>query len=103
MALSPAGTQADIDVAVKLYAEDAWLEQLAAGDPAAIWRKQWFSHNYEITALEAYLDLYVLTGDERFLTAVLAAWAMWRAHFLHVGGSVAVNENWYYPPVRGFS
>ena len=59
-----------------------------------------YSHNYEITALEAYLDLYVLTGEERFLTAVLAAWDMWRALFVHVGGSIAVNEYTYYPPVR---
>lgn len=54
LALSPVGTQADIDLVQRLYQEPWWLEMLAAGDPVAIWRKLFFSHNYELTAIEAY-------------------------------------------------
>lgn len=43
MALSEAGTQADVDLVAQLYEESWWLEQLAAGDPGAIWHRQWWS------------------------------------------------------------
>lgn len=98
MALSPAGTQADVDLIRNVYQEDWWLDFLATGDPAAIWKKQWFSHNYEITAYEAYLDMYVLTGEERYLQAVQGAWTAFRTYFQHLGGSVAINEIQYYYP-----
>ena len=36
-----------------LYEEDWWLQALLARDPFhAIWHRQFFSHNYEITAYE---------------------------------------------------
>ena len=46
----------------------------------------------EITAFEAYLDLYILTGRKLFLDAVEGAWGMFRDHWIHVGGSQAINE-----------
>ena len=79
MALSGAGTQADIDIVQDLYQEDWWLSALLARDPYhAIWHRQFFSHNYEITAYEAYLDMYVLTGNATYLDAMLSAWALLR-------------------------
>ena len=101
MALSEAGTQADVDLVAQLYEEGWWLQQLAAGDPGAIWHRQWWSHNYELTAVEAYLDMFVLTGAALYRDAVMGAWRMWRESFLHLGGSVAVNEvEYYYPGSR---
>src|SRR4051812_41899437 len=69
--------------------EDWWLLELAARNLSAIWRRQWFpvcylslaccrdvekrphvQDNYEITAFEAYLDLYVITGNETYLDAI---------------------------------
>lgn len=97
MALSPLGQQQDVDLVANLYEEDWWLQFLSSGDPASVWRRQWFSHNYEVTAFEAYLDMFVLTGTAKYLDAVMSAWRMWRASFLFPGGSVAINENWYYP------
>jgi hypothetical protein len=97
MALSPLGQQQDVDLVLNLYQEDWWLAFLASGDPASIWRRQWYSHNYEVTAFEAYLDMHVITGATKYLDSVMSAWRMWRASFLFPGGSVAINENWYYP------
>ena len=48
MALSPAGTQADVDIARGLYEEGWWLEGLIAEDLTAVWHRQFFSHNYEV-------------------------------------------------------
>ena len=56
------------------------------------------THNYEITAFEAYLDMYILTGDQLYMDAMEGAWGMFRDHWIHVGGSIAMNEMRPYPP-----
>jgi hypothetical protein len=92
MALSTMGKQRDVDVVTDLYQEDWWLSQLAAEETDAIWARHWYPHNYEVTALEAYLDLYVLTGNQTYLRSVKGAWNMFRAFFIQPGGSMAINE-----------
>ena len=101
MALSPVGTQADVDLVVKLYGEPWWLQALAARDLTVVGEKQWFSHNYQLTGIEAYLDMYVLTGTQLYLDAVMGAWEMHRdpsKGWIHVGGSLAINEGDIYEP-----
>jgi hypothetical protein len=80
------------------YQETWWLHQLANFSLEAVWQRHYFPHNYEITAFEAYLDMYVLTGDLLYLSAVEGAWGMFRDHWIHVGGSIAMNEGSPYPP-----
>jgi len=36
-------------------------------------QKHWFSHNYQLTAVEAYLDMYVLTANTTYLNVSAAA------------------------------
>eukprot|EP01051_Picozoa_sp_SAG22_P012087 SAG22_NODE_1227_length_5094_cov_5.898298_1_plen_432_part_00 len=78
-----------------------WLTQLAAGNTEAIWARHWYPHNYEVTALEAYLDLYILTGNTTYIIAVKGAWKMFREHFIQVGGSMAINEADAFIPADG--
>ena len=54
--------------------------------------RSWFPHNYEVTAFEAYFDMWTLTGNQTYLNAINGAWDMFRESFLHVGGSMAINE-----------
>jgi hypothetical protein len=98
MALSPVGTWADARVVADLYEEEWWLAALAARDPNAIWMRHYYPHNYEVTALEAFADMGVITGDPKYLAAVDGAWDLLRASWIHVGGSFAINENQLYPP-----
>lgn len=98
MAMSPAGTQSDVDVARELYEEGWWLNALIAEDLTAIWHRQFFAHNYEVTSFEAMLDLYILTGNTTYFNACAAAWKMLRAHWILPGGSFSLNEGSYYPP-----
>ena len=93
MALTALGTQADVDVVRNLYEERWWLEQLAARNVSAIWLRHFDPHNYENTAFEAYLEMYVLTGEVRYLDAVQGAWELSMEHFIHVGGAMAYNQN----------
>ena len=55
MALSPVGTQADVDLVTRLYGEPWWLEALAARDERVVGHKLFFSHNYQLTGVEAYM------------------------------------------------
>lgn len=98
LALSPVGTWGDVQLVQQLYEEEWWLKALAARDLEAVWMRHYYPHNYEITAWEAFADMAVITGDPKYLAAVDGAWEMLREHWMHVGGSVAINENQLYPP-----
>ena len=98
MALSPVGTMRDAAVVADIYAEAWWIEALAERDEEAIWMRHYYPHNYEVTAWEAFFDLGIITGEPKYIAAVDGAWDMLRASWLHVGGSVAINEAQLYPP-----
>jgi len=99
MARSRLGVQADLDIVAKLLQEEWWLRALVDGDLyRGLWHRTFFSHNYEITGFEAFLDMYVLTGNVTYLNAVDAAWEALRENFVLPGGSLAINEGSYYPP-----
>jgi hypothetical protein len=57
LALSAVGQQQDLDVAALRYAEDWWLQQLAARNTSAIWLRSKYPHNYEITAVEGAIHI----------------------------------------------
>ena len=97
MYLSPLGNQGDLDLILKHYQEDWWLAQLLANDDKAIYDRP-ESHCYETTAFEAYLDLYRITGNMKYLQAVLNAWEMLREKWEMPGGSWALCERRRYPP-----
>ena len=63
--------------------------------------KLFFSHNYQLTGVEAYMDMFFLTGEQRYLDAVLGAWALHRdpaRGWILLGGSLAINEGDIYEP-----
>lgn len=97
MYLSPMGLADDLNLILKHYQEDWWLEQLLAKDDRSIYNRP-ESHCYEITAFEAYLDMYRITGDMKYLQAVLNAWEMLREKWQMPGGSWALCERRRYPP-----
>ncbi len=84
------GRKRDLEVLQQYYQEDWWLDQLTVNDDRAIYKRR-HAHCYEITAFEAYLDLYRATGIERYLTAVSNAWDMIHNKWEHVGGSIAIS------------
>lgn len=74
MALTSLGTKRDVELVKTLYQEDWWLPQLISRNVTAVWERYWFPHNYEIAAFNAYLDMYVLTGNVTYLEAMFGAW-----------------------------
>jgi DUF1680 family protein len=97
MYLTPLGKKEDIELIYNHYQEDWWLNQLIAKDDKAIYNRP-DAHGYEITAFEAYLDLYRISSDKKYLEAVLNAWEMLREKWEMPGGSFALCERKVYPP-----
>ena len=96
---SPVGKREDVEVAVRHYQEDWWLDQLIAKDHRAIYQHPGnHPHSTLLTTLEGYCDLYRFTGDEKYLRAVKSALSMYEDKWQHVGGGINMCEmDAYYP------
>lgn len=96
---APVGVREDIDTAIAYYQEDWWLEQLLWDDQRAIYDHPGnHPHSTLLTTLEAYCDLYRITGNNTYLQAVKHALRMYEESWQHVGGGIAMCENdTFYP------
>jgi len=89
VSLSPVGKPADAQVIQRYYQENGWLAGLAKREKEQIWQYPYDRpHCYLLTDIEAYLDLYMVTGEKRYFDAALGAWEMYRAHWQQAGGSI---------------
>ena len=96
---SPVGKPADAQVIQRYYQEDAWLTGLAKREKEQVWQYPYDRpHCYLLTNLEAYLDMYLITGDPLYYDAVLGAWELYRAHWQQAGGSISIIEFEKDPP-----
>ena len=99
MGTSPVGKPADAQVIQRYYQETAWLKGLARREKEQVWQYPYDRpHCYLLTDLEAYLDLYLITGDPLYHDAVLGAWELYRAHWQQAGGSISIIEFEKDPP-----
>lgn len=99
MCTSPLGKPADAQVIQRYYQEDGWLDGLAKQEKEQVWQYPYDRpHCYLLTNLEAYLDMYLVTGDLRYRDAVLGAWELYRAHWQQAGGSISIIEFEKDPP-----
>lgn len=97
--LSPVGKPEDAQLVQQYYREDAWLKGLAARDKDQVWQYPYDRpHCYLLTNLEAFLDLYLITGQQFYYDAVLGAWELYRAHWQQTGGSISIIEFETAPP-----
>ena len=99
MYFTPVGKPKDLQIIQQYFQENYWLDELSRRDPKAIWLYPYdHPHNYLITSLEPYLDIYRATGDQRYLNASLGGWDLYHNDWEHVGGSIAICESDKYPP-----
>lgn len=97
--LSPVGKPADAQVIQRYYQEDGWLNGLAKREKEQVWQYPYDRpHCYLLTNLEAYLDMYLITGEPLYRDAVLGAWELYRAHWEQAGGSISIIEFERDPP-----
>jgi DUF1680 family protein len=96
---SPVGKPADAQVIQRYYQEDGWLKGLAKEEKEQVWQYPYDRpHCYLLTNLEAYLDMYLATGDPKYRDAVLGSWELYRAHWQQAGGSISIIEFERDPP-----
>jgi DUF1680 family protein len=99
MYFTPVGMPADIQVIQRYFLEDRWLEELARYNQDQIWQYPYDRpHCYLLTNLEAYMDVYRATGDQRWHDGVKAGWEMYKAYWVQPGGSISIIEYNYNPP-----
>jgi hypothetical protein len=97
--MSPVGKPADAQLVQRYYQEDAWLKGLAKRDQDQVWQYPYDRpHCYLLTNLEAFLDLYLITGEPLYYDSVLGAWELYRAHWQQAGGSISIIEFEMAPP-----
>lgn len=90
---SPVGKPKDIQVVQQYFQENYWMQQMTQRDTKANWLYPYDRpHNYLVTGIEPYLDLYLATGAKKYLEAVLGAWDLYHDNWEHIGGSLAINE-----------
>lgn len=99
VARSKIGVPKDAQIVQQYFQENFWRDGLAQGDASMIWQYPYdHPHTYLSTNLEAYVDLYLLTGDQRYYDMVLGYWQLFYDHWIHIGGSTAIVEFGQYPP-----
>lgn len=97
--LSPVGKPADIQVIQRYFLEADWLDALARMRKDQIWQYPYDRpHCYLLTNLEAYLDVYLATGEKQWHDGVLAGWEMYNKYWEQPGGSISIIEYHYDPP-----
>ncbi|MCX6895465.1 MAG: glycoside hydrolase family 127 protein, partial [Verrucomicrobia bacterium] len=104
---TPIGKPEDLQVIQRYFQENYWLDELAKRQDKAIWQYPYAQpHNYLITSIEPYLDLYRATGNRHYLDASLGGWELYHDNWEHIGGSIAICEgflaNETYPPHSNF-
>lgn len=99
MYFTPVGKAADIQVIQRYFQENFWMEQLAARETQAIWQYPYDRpHCYLLTNLEAYMDLFLGTGDPRYFRAVEGAWELYHENWENSGGTISIIEFLVTPP-----
>jgi DUF1680 family protein len=101
---SPVGDPQDIYTVQRYFQENYWMDQMAKRDVKAIWLYPYDRpHNYLLTGIEPYLDLYRATGEKKYLDAASGGWDLYHDNWEHIGGSIAICEGTdLYPPKSYF-
>ena len=93
------GMPEDIQTNMKYYDMDWWLHALAQGIPEAAWRFPLNRpHNYLLTSVCALFDIYLATGEMRYLDASLGAWNIYHDYFQIPGGGISLCEHFECKP-----
>lgn len=96
---TPVGKPEDLQVVQQYFQENFWMKQLADRDVDAIWRYPYDRpHSYLVVSLESFADMYMATGERRYLDAIQGGWDLFKDYYQHIGGSISICELSDYPP-----
>lgn len=96
---SPVGENIDIHNTQKYFDQEYWINELINENPLCFaYYPMLKAHCYELLTLEAFIDEYRATGDEKYINAVKGGWNIYNDNYKHIGGITAICENTIYPP-----
>ena len=101
MYFSPAGKEEDLVAVERCFVQDFFIDQMRMAEPLALdYYPLHVPHSYVLLAFEAWLDHYRATGARKYIEAALGAWNVVHRYYEHVGGSIAICEEYAgrYPP-----
>lgn len=99
MYLSSIGQPQDLLCAEKYFVQNWWMEYLSKGVVESIYRFPINRpHCYLTTVVDSYFDMYMATGDVRYLEACKGYYEMNVENFMHKGGIAAICEHTEYSP-----
>lgn len=103
MYFTPVGKPEDILTVQRYFQENYWMEQMAKREEKAIWLYPYDRpHNYLLTAIEPYLDLYRATGEKKYLDAASGGWDLYHENWEHIGGSISICEGTDLHPPKSY-
>lgn len=90
---SPVGKPEDLKVVMRYFQQNFLIDGLARRDADVVWRYPYEQpHNYFLTYIEPYFDLYRATGAKKYLDAMLGAWDLFHDNWEMPGGEMTINE-----------
>ena len=96
---TPVGKPIDIQTMQRHYQENFWMDQLADRNVDAVWLYPYDrAHSYLLVSMDAFMDVYKATGDQKYLDASLGAWDIFHDYFQNVGGAITICELHPHPP-----
>ncbi|MBP1540272.1 MAG: glycoside hydrolase family 127 protein [Prevotella sp.] len=100
---SPVGKPDDIKVVMRYFQENYFMEGLAQRNPEVIYKYPYDRpHNYLLTSIEPYFDLYRATGEKKYLDAVEGAWDLFHDNWEMTGGEMSINEGTFVYEPRSY-
>ena len=100
---SPVGKPEDLKVVMRYFQENYFMEGLAQRNPEIIYKYPYDRpHNYLLTAIEPYFDLYRATGAKKYLDAVEGAWDLFHDNWEMTGGEMSINEGTFVYEPRSY-
>jgi len=97
---SKIGKPDDMITNERYFDQDCWFKTLEEKQPMAfIAYPGERPHCYVLLSIETIADEYLITGNEKYLNALLGAWDIYSRYYCHFGGQTAICEiDGPYPP-----
>lgn len=97
---TPEGKPEDIITNQLYYDQNYWMEAFAQRQPMAMSHYPGERpHSTSLLCVQAMADMYLATGEQKYLDAVLGCWDVYTRYYRHPGGLAAIIEfDCPYPP-----
>ena len=97
---SGVGQPEDIEVSQRYCDQEYWMDALSNRESLCMaFYPGNRAHCYELQGFIAFIEEYIITGNQKYFDAAIGAWYVYYNNYKHIGGATAICEvNGPYPP-----